>query len=160
MRTVSNKTIEKYAKLIKGNKWTKQEINGFLKLLRGKRFVDQGTKGQIEHLMELFSEVSANKDYSITKEHSNQGLEWLKTRVLLKRGGVAKGSGFSHHDVDIIKDFDHFKFVGIHQYYNSYTNESTDFGPIFRIVAKDGSSIDYSPIRWSPALVDSELNPL
>lgn len=156
---ISNKTIEKYIKLIHGSKWTKQEISGFLKLLRSSSYIkDVGTKDQIEHLKRLFSETTVNKEYNITKEHSKQGLDWLQNKVLLKRGGVSKSSGFDHPDADTIQNFKCFKFVGIHQHYNAYSGEYTNFSPIFRIVAKDCVTLDYSPTHWGPALTDNELN--
>jgi hypothetical protein len=157
MRTPSKKTIEKYSRLIRGNVLTKQEINGFLKLLRSARYVnDLEIKFQIGLLRKQFGALSLQ--YDITEEHSAQGLAWLQNKVLLKRGGVSKNSGFGLEHEETIRNFKRFKFVGIHGYYNSY-GELRDFSPIFRIIGKsDRDYVDYAPVYRGIPVVESNLN--
>jgi len=156
-----DKIIEKYRKLIKGKVWTKQEINSFKKLLCSFHYIkDEQRKEAIKELHSLFSVETGKRHYNITKDHTAQGLSYLKSRVLLKRGGVSKSSGFEDYAEGIIKNFKKFEFIGLHEHYNSCWGSDfpSDFSPIFRIISKNDHNYDYSPIHWGACVVGHCLN--
>ncbi len=148
MKTPNMKTVEKYRKLLKGKVWQKQEIAGLLKLLRSRNYIDAiEMQKQIDLLIEEVREAFHKKSFSISAEHSDQGLEWLNTRVLLKHGGVAASSGFHDTHAQIIKDFKKFTWAGIHAIYSDNDGRLMDLKPIFEISSKRHGSVRYSPIH-------------
>lgn len=144
---ISKAVKEKYLKLIKGKRWEKSDIHGFLKLLNSMKFnKNENKKRDIEDLLFLFHDQGT--EWGISKEQTLTGITWLRNAVL-KNDGTYRNSKlsdvFGDKEKMIIKNFSKFKFVGIHE---ERTSWHTFYYPIYRTYDRKGNYFDYTPIHW------------
>jgi hypothetical protein len=146
---------DKYTKLINGKKWSKSDIHGLLKLINGRRFKKDLFKEDVNNLIALmWSHEEDNKEWLITKEQSDLGIQWLKNACFKKNGETRNtelSRSFSDHKKNIIKNFSKFRFVGFHEEGGGCYN--TTYLPIYRTYDRKGNYFDYSPIHWGLPII-------
>ena len=103
------------------------------------------TKSEVGDLLDIT--IYGNcKEYDITDEHSQKGIDYL-TRKCLKANGSNRETkqvrNLSREFFDAIKDFSHFKFVGFESVdYNIYSRRD-QYMPVWRLYTKSGEYFDY-----------------
>jgi hypothetical protein len=160
MKCIRRQTLEKYERLIAGRKrWAKQEINGLRKAIGYSRWSEGEDRDNRLRLLEKMSEaLTENKSWPITAEQTEQGIEYLR-RLLLKTNGERTrnkvAQKFTDEQVDIVRKFKRFTFVGLHEVYSDYDGRLQDTLPIYRVHSRDGKHFDYAPIHWGEPLVET-----
>jgi hypothetical protein len=145
-----NKTKQSYNKLIHAKVWTKQDCQRIKNALNRLRFtsVDDLTR---EFMIDWYERFNfANKEYSITKEHSNQGIQYLRNYCFKKSGETRKSCQLGWHAQEVVKNFKCFKFVGYYTEYNGFGDAFRHI--VYRCYAKDGRWFDYCPMHWGHPL--------
>lgn len=132
-----NKLQKNALELIKKDTLTETEI---LKLKR--RLNNRYTALGIE-TRDFILDNLEEKEYNITPEQSQKGIEWLNKKCFCKDGRLRKGINelFSTWRINILRDFDHFTFIGFYESNNGYVSL---FTPIYRVYDKKGNSFDYT----------------
>ena len=125
------RTFKKWLKRVQDDKtpWTENEIIYFRKFIR--------TSEQRKYLLSLFKE-----EYSITKEQTIKGIEYLRNTVFKKNGKFrnTKNMPFGEREIDVIKDFKEFKFVGL----SSVSQYTLYYIPVYRVIDNQGNSFEYT----------------
>lgn len=148
-----------YKQLTKANKkkqldrinskvWTKGDILAFGKLLNSMRFSGEARKKQTYELYDLLNDRIENSGYAITKEQSEFGIQWLRELVFTKTGKARRSKAsdsFTEEDLEVIRNFKRFEFVGFHEDWTGYNSRYT---PIYRCIGKDGAYFDYYAFHW------------
>lgn len=148
---MTNKTKAKYEKLIQGKRWTKQEIHGFVKALNSMRFSDRNPE-RVAMIQSLYAQFQLRSGaWSITKEQTTQGINYLRTRYFKLNGEPRSQCPFGYREQGIIKRFRRFEFSGIYEEQNPYG--SVFYHPIYRVIDRDGNSFEYTPVHWGTPLV-------
>lgn len=79
----------------------------------------------------------------LTKEQQRKGIQFLTKTHFRKDGTQRKSSKLTPEQLDVIKNFSHFLFVGLeHETFANGTGINAI--PLYRTVAKDGTYFDYS----------------
>lgn len=117
--------------------WTEQEILSFRKHIG---FCSDQNSVLKRELLYLINE----KSFNITEEQTNKGIQFLCNKAFKKDGSLreTKDFPFGSREIEVLRDFSHFKFVGVHYecgWDGSYQNTS----PIYSVVSKSGQSFDY-----------------
>ena len=89
--------------------------------------------------------------FDITKEHSDIGIEYLRKTFFKKNGDPRKAAfdDLTDHDINVLKNFKKFKFVGFGLYHeNSYNSQYDQYEIIYRVIAKNGDWFDYLAVSW------------
>lgn len=147
---MTNKTWKKYCALIQGKRWTKQDINGFMKALNSMRFTsNMERKDRIGDLLLRFE--NGPREYSITREQTTQGIDYLRRRYFKLNGDARKSCPFSLPQQWIIKNFVKFKFVAVLVERNAWGQEL--YMPVYRVYAKGGLFFDYTPVHWGIPII-------
>lgn len=85
--------------------------------------------------------------WGISAEQTDKGLTFLmKQWKSPKTGAVLKNNPFGYREQDVLSKFKEFRLVG---FYDTATAQANQIGiryfqPIYRVVAEDGSSFDYT----------------
>jgi hypothetical protein len=131
---------------------TKAEISMFARMLNlNQRSKDSDKREQVWSLIEKLDE----KNYAITEEQSEFGINWLK-KLLFKSNGLLRNTkqvgeflssiGHNQEDIlDIVNNFDRFEFVGFHEASSGFYSH---FAPIYRTIGKNGRYFDYTARMW------------
>lgn len=138
-------TFKRHADRLRGRKaLAKNEIMALCWALNGSKRVDL-TDFERAKLREL---VECKDARPITRELTKVGLEWLR-RIGFKKNGEprqSKSQPFGDRELDIIRNFARFAWVGIYntqEHFGNY-NGAKSYTPIWRVYAKDGTSFDYA----------------
>lgn len=117
--------------------WCKSEING---LRKGLGYCGSWSDAAKQELIE---ELQRNTySFKISKDQSDFGIEWLKRTQFKLNGEIRAGAFIGEREAKVIQKFKRFEFVGLRFIYVS--PYQTDSAPIYRTIARDGSSFDYS----------------
>lgn len=122
----------------KNSLWTKAEINAVRKCI--KRINDYSLTYE---LVDALNEGG----FSITKEQTKQGLEYLTKGLFNKKGQVRRSEFskcFNDLDVEVIRSFSHFTFEGLEILGTHWLNTY----PIYRVHSTNGSFFDYTSGHW------------
>ena len=134
-----SKTCKKYLNLIKKRKFTKIDIQSFRKQLNG---CSQMSLDEQKLLKDKFYDaVNSNRPINITKEQTNFGIAWLRNKAFRLNGQSRTSSPFRAREEYVINNFKKFEFCGL---YNCSTNSFNQYQPVFKVIAKDGSSFEYT----------------
>lgn len=117
--------------------WTENEIIYFRKYLGESSSI---TDDQRHILLDLFN---TNSEYNITPEQTNKGIAWLTNTIWTSKGKARStelARVFGYREKSIVNNFYEFKFVGLQ---NVSQNSYRFYMPVYRVVAKDGSSFEY-----------------
>ena len=140
-------TQDKYTKLVRGKSaWVENDIRGFIKLLNAIRFKETQRDEQAENLKNSMG------TYPITKEQTKKGINYLRTRYFKLNGEPRKSCPFREREIHVIRNFKRFLFVGVYEEYNDY-GYGPFYHPIYRVIAKDGSTFEYVPVHWGTPLI-------
>jgi len=142
---MKNKTKLEKLRLLKEKKLTKQQIYSFKKLLNNQRFEkDPEVNKLTDHVKEKL-ELGVCKEYLITKEQTKQGIDWLKNFCFKKNGTLRKNVNnyFSDFEIDVIRNFSKFRFVGFHVDRSREHFGILTYIPVWRTYSKDGDYFDY-----------------
>jgi hypothetical protein len=124
--------------LDKKTPWTESQIRSFRKYI--------GSCGvEFTSLKEILIDT-LDFNYDITKEQTKKGLNYLFKIAFKKDGSLreTKVYPFGVREVEVLRNFSHFKFVGIErQNWNSYFDEYQASSPVYRVVSKNGTSFEY-----------------
>ena len=156
------KTLAKYAELIKEKSlWTKQEINGFKKLINSAMYLPEGLK--VEVVIDLWEKFCSRKEpIQITDEQSIFGIRWLINKAFRLNGEPRQTQEiqdvFGFHQFEIIKNFSHFTFVGYDCDWHNYSGRVQVINPVYRVHSKNGDYFDYSFGHWGKIVTDIRLN--
>jgi hypothetical protein len=89
--------------------------------------------------------------FDITKEHSDIGIKYL-TKTFFKKNGDPRKTAFddlTDHDINVLKNFKKFKFVGFDLYRPHFQERQYDqYEIIYRVIAKNGDWFDYLAVSW------------
>jgi hypothetical protein len=122
---MKNKTYQKYLELCGGKIWTEMQIRSFRSYLAKLAQEDR------ENLLAAFS-----GPYSITLEQTLKGYKYLLNKCFKKNGGIRKNCPFKKKQLDILKTFKGFEFVGLRDIsINSYFHTS----PIYKVIGETDS---------------------
>lgn len=127
---------------LKKHVWTKSEING---LRKGLGFCSPWSKVAKEEFAQDIMRMDFA--YSITKEQTAFGIEWLKNTQFNRHGRLraAKTTFIGEREAAIIRTFKRFEFTGLRfQDYNQYSQSYQNISPIYRVISKSGESFEYS----------------
>lgn len=145
---IGKKTIEQYTKAFKKQTLKKWELHAFAKLLNTIKWSSPERKQAIENLFsELHIGYGTDQEYKLTAEHTKQGKEYFQRYCFKLNGEVRKGCQLGTRELNIVRKFSHFRFVG---FYDHYNNGGYDpfYMIVFRVYNKDGNYFDYSPVHW------------
>lgn len=175
MRTIKDKTFDKYIQLLnkKSHTWEQSEINALCKLLNmlgwhsGDWHQSEESKAEAKRSLELYNKLhTAISDamerfggFKITTKQSDFGKDWLKSRVLKKRGGIRANCGFHYGHEDAIRQIKGFRFAGIMVGRNGY-QQPIQHTPIYRILTRDSTfsqGLDYAAIYWGNTYVEENI---
>ena len=134
-----SKTCKKYLGLIKGRKFTKIEIQSFRKALNGSSTISLDEQNLLKD--EFYKAVESKRPINITKEQTDFGISWLRNKAFRLNGQSRTSSPFRSREEYVIKNFKKFEFCGL---YNASTNSFNCYIPVFKVIAKDGSSFEYT----------------
>lgn len=155
------KTIRKWHnKCIYRSVWKRSEINALVKCLQSRNFSSK-TNIFLQEYYAGLERISAYERLSkvqqlITKEQSNFGIEYLRRRYFKVNGQPRKNSPFAEYK-HIIDNFKEFMFVGLYKHENNGSYKA--YSPVYRIIAKDKSWVDYVPMHWGiPFVVASNTH--
>lgn len=164
----TRKTFEKYQRLIKGRTWSKEEINGFKKLINAKArgwLESQESKdlvGKLEALLDEKLVYGKRGEYSITSGQTRQGIEYLKNYIFKENGQVRnrKHMPFTERQIEIVRTFRRFSFVGFVDI-GYLRSQGSQYGPHswylprYRVYGK-GGHFDYTCGHWEDPEVITE----
>ena len=136
-----SKTFNKYIKILKSGKFTESEISSFRQYLGSSSALDSYEKGLLWLEFER-----AHKEYKITKEQTQKGIQWLKNYCWTKSGRPrqAKNVVFGYRERAILLQFSKFRFTGL---FRASENSYDFYTPIYRVYAKNGAYFDYTTDR-------------
>lgn len=89
--------------------------------------------------------------FNITKEHSDKGIGYLTKTFFKKDGNPNKASldYLTSQDVEVLRNFKKFKFVGFGLYReNEYNSQYDQYEIIYRVIAKNGGWFNYYATPW------------
>lgn len=140
--TSKNKTFRKWSKRVLDYEtpWTENEIIYFRKALGSSGFKDRELA---KVLLNAFENVLSRVSYKITPEQTDKGIAYIKNACFRRNGTLrrAKTNPFGQREAEIILNFSHFEFVGLNN--TSFTGYAF-YVPIYKVVARDGSSFEYT----------------
>lgn len=155
-----SKRFHKYAGILARGIITKSETTSLKSILSNNALRGNLNELEVERLTEMFTQVEIGQ-VRITKEHTEQGLNFFKSLIYTPRGKVrAKWKTYlGNIDCDstpdqmkyVLSNFSHFELAGFEgTNYNNYTN-SYNYSPIWRAVGKDSSTFEYTQVCVSEA---------
>lgn len=136
---MTSKTFTRWLKRVQdvATPWTENEIIYFRKAIGSSSTI---TDEQRQQLRAIFD----GHEYDITPDQTTKGIEYLINSVwtkAMKPRRTAKAKVFGERERDIIANFYEFKFVGLQ---NVSQNSYRFYVPVYRVVAQDGSSFEYT----------------
>lgn len=137
-----SKTFEKYERLIKGRKFSEQELIAFRKYVNGSSPL---TPSDAQYLIDSFDEIAASRGVLLTEQQQVKGLLWLKHQTFRLNGAVRKNAPLDHFEREVLKRFKKFTCVGL---YNLNENHYRQYVPIYRCHATNGTYFDYACLMW------------
>lgn len=169
---MNTKTLNKHKARLTGKLMTKNEIGAVIKGLNAERFSKHGASEPLamEKGMSTFIDsiaehedaeylpdsnsyatpITFHKPIKITEDQSDIGITWLKAYCFGVRG-PRKQPAFNSNDLQVIKTFKRFLFVGILLVESEYGSKY--YLPIYRTIGASNQSFDYSPIHWGVPIV-------
>jgi hypothetical protein len=158
MAKMSKSYVKAKLAIIEKKVLTKSEIGTFARMLNSVyRCKDAERRAQVRELIEKLEE----KNYSITEEQTEFGINWLNKFLFTAKGNLRNSKQvqefMSHQSATfichVVRNFDRFEFIGYHETSNSYYSH---FAPIYRTISKDGKYFDYTARMWqTPEILDT-----
>lgn len=149
--------MKRHLKAIASGRMEKNQIHALCHALNGVKRVNLGSDGIHDRqrlLNALNDHINERGEIRITKEQTRIGIDWLRKHCFRKDGSRRKTKDFpfNDHEVQVIRNFAKFRFVGVYNSNGSryaYRSGYFRFSPIYRVYAKDGSHFDYTvPGLW------------
>jgi hypothetical protein len=144
------KEIKLFKKTLDSKTMTKGEINALKKMLNRFGTPSENAKAKLE----IYNNGDYYyKEYKLTREHSKQGIDYLRAFCFKKDGSIRAQATkqFSQKQINIIKNFKSFLFVGFYEdNSNAYSTYSL---PIWRTIDKQGNHFDYICAHWGKPMV-------
>lgn len=122
------------------NVWTENDIIYFRKAIGYCGIKDPELRKQLRKQFDVFAEK--NEGYLITNEQSEKGRTYLLDRSLRKNGELRKGCKLGSREIDILRDLDYHRFVGLWEQHNGF-GDVMGYLPVYRAVAQNGNSFEY-----------------
>ena len=99
---------------------------------------------------EFLTMINLCDSFDITKEHSDIGIEYLRKTFFKKNGDPRKAAfdDLTDHDINVLRNFKKFKFIGFHLYHEGFDFQSNVYEIVYRVVAKNGDWFDYLAVSW------------
>ena len=133
--------------------WTEGEINYFRKSMG---YCSTWSVEAREEVARYLNHENIN--FQITEEQSEKGIDWLLSSQLKKSGEIRKAKTvfIDESDVDILKNFSHFRLVGFQGIdYSLFSGGYYNYAPVYRCIAKNGDYFDYNPVAFiTPDILD------
>lgn len=159
---MTKQTLKLWQQRMKQKVWQRADINALTKMLNrngrtGALMEVWDLTSDLRHVSELPRYNAAvmlfDNSYSITKEQTEFGIEWLNN-FSFKSNGEARNTknNFDSAQLLIIKNFKKFEFVGVLGFRNGF-NQMIQHAPIYRVVSKSGDYFDYTPIHMGNPIV-------
>jgi hypothetical protein len=147
-----NKLVEKYQKLISKGRMTKTEINSMRKALGMCSSLTKEEKSVI--LSSFWNKVNACGGIKITAEHTEQGLNYLKSIAFTSKGlrRNTKDYPFGERELDILRGFKEFALVGLDEQYNGLGNV-LGYSPVWQVRSKKTFFEYVQDGRWAPVRI-------
>lgn len=134
-----SRTFRRHAARLRGKKaLTKTEINALCSLLNGRK-ASACDELERRQLLEL---VDDRAERPITKEHSAQGLDWLRRTAFKLNGEPRLRCPFGEREQRIIKTFRRFAWVGLIDI-GQPLRLGRPFRPVWRAFGAGGQYFDY-----------------
>jgi len=141
--TSNNKTFRKWVDRVLDfqTPWSENDIIYFRKAIGYSGIKNANLRRALKC---AFNAVLERLSYAITPEQTTKGIEYLKFRTFKRNGDMrqAKSNPFGAREANIIKNFSHFEFCGVHNP-NGFSGYEF-YLPIYKVVARDGSSFEYT----------------
>ena len=139
----TQKTINKYMKILHSGKFEEQEIISFRSLLNNG--CDYETKTA---LLDMFDE---NAPFKLSQAQQDKGINWLRNFFFTKSGAyrnnqqtnkLRESLGEADYDtiIEIVNDYCGFNFHSLHEDHNGYTSF---YFPVYRCVSNANDYFDY-----------------
>ena len=100
---------------------------------------------------EFLTMINLCDSFDITEEHSDIGIEYLR-KTFFKKNGDPRRAAFddlTDHDINVLRNFKKFKFVGFDLYRPHFQDSQYDqYEIIYRVIAKNGDWFDYLAVSW------------
>lgn len=97
----------------------------------------RANRGNFEDYEKLFADCYG---VLISMEQTQKGLSFLLDLWKTPRGKERKNNPFGYREQSILDNFERFEFVGL---YNASRGWYPFYLPVYRVIAKDGSSFEY-----------------
>ena len=99
---------------------------------------------------EFLTMINLCDSFDITEEHSDIGIEYLRKTFFKKNGDPRKAAydDITDHDINVLRNFKKFKFIGFHLYHEGFDFQSNVYEIVYRVVAKNGDWVDYLAVSW------------
>jgi len=131
--------------------WDDAKQRSFRMRLNGSSKILQRVK---QALMDaLISKMPIN-GYSIDQKLDKKGFEYL-WRMNFKKNGSPRKNAWGYFEQRVLKQFSHFTFVGLH---NLSSNSYTQYVPVYRCYATDGSWFEYTGVTFKMSEVLNVCN--
>ncbi len=144
---LTNKTYIKWMRRVedKQTPWTEDQIIYFRKAVSRCSKMDPTLKDELLRRFQV--NVRNYGGYKITPEQTEKGIGYLRLKCFGKRGTTMffKRNFIGPQGDMICQDFSHFELSGLDSVYNGM-GEVLCWNPIYKVVAKDGSSFEYTGI--------------
>jgi hypothetical protein len=99
---------------------------------------------------EFLTMINLCDSFDITQEHSDIGIEYLRKTFFKKNGDPRKAAfdDLTDHDINVLRNFKKFKFIGFHLYHEGFDFQSNVYEIVYRVIAKNGDWFDYLAVLW------------
>lgn len=94
-------------------------------------------------LRQHFRDLMPEDGYNITEEQKQRGIKYLRENTYKLNGSLRKNNIFTEFERHVIDNYVDFKLVGLYPCPNYFGGDTGYTLPIYRCIAKDGSSFDY-----------------
>lgn len=138
----ASKVFLKHRAVLKGKHITERELLNLKKALNGyaSSALSDDERKELNRLI-----WNRSNPIKITPEQAEKGIAWLRNQWKTPRGIERKNNPFGYREEDVIENFKRFEFVEFYDDANYYMIEKGlhSYYPIYRCIAKDGSSFEY-----------------
>lgn len=141
MIETKNNSYKKWYKLIETKlkyanaPFSEHEVIYFRKSVGASGIKDQGLRADLKR---HFYASMPEDGYNITLEHQQKGIDYLMANTFKKNGTLRKNNMFGSFELEVLKNYSHFKFVGLHR-----AGMSDYVLPLYECIAHNGDSFTY-----------------
>lgn len=157
----TNKTYEKYSKMIAAQYMDETSITFFRKAIGLSSSLAPELRAQL--LEEFMYQVQHDNHIQISSQQSVKGILWLKDWAYTKGYKVRKQAIEHEHGeriIAVINNFEKFEFIGLHSNNPNRNFWDNWYHPIYRCISKNGLYFDYVPPFYTGKMIVTSVGKL